>query len=311
MFKRITYPVALVLFSMLLLLGDLLQLLGSAQGYAQPTCQTFKETGKTICGYYLEYWLKNGGLAQQGYPISEPLTEVSETNGKQYAVQYFERAVFELHPENAPPYNILLSLLGTFEYQRKYPNGAPNQQANSSAGSVLFAATGKRLGGRFLEYWNANGKLAQQGYAISDEFMEKSELDGKTYRVQYFERAVFEMHPENKPPFDVLLSQLGTFRYRTKYGAISTPGLIPPTTAATSVATRPPVPTNPPPVPTPTQHSGGVCGTPYDPFGEDRDCSDFATHEQAQCFFIAAGGPANDPHMLDGDHDGQACETLP
>jgi hypothetical protein len=281
MVKRI-YPVLLVG----LVLGGLLQPFPHLQSYAQPTCQTFKETGKTACGSYLEYWRAHGGLAQQGYPISEPFNEVSETNGKSYAVQYFERAVFELHPENAPPYNILLSLLGTFESQRKHPTGAPGQQPNTAAGSVIFKETGKRLGGRFLEYWNANGKLPQQGYPISDEFIEKSDLDGKTYRVQYFERAVFEMHLDNKPPFDVLLSQLGTFRYRTKYGAISTP-------------------------PTPAQISGGVCGTPYDPFGQDRDCSDFATHEQAQCFFLAAGGPANDRHKLDGDGDGVACETLP
>ena len=37
------------------------------------------------------------------------------------------------------------------------------------------------------------------------------------YTVQYFERAVMEMHPENKAPFDVLLSQLGTFQYKAKY----------------------------------------------------------------------------------------------
>lgn len=50
---------------------------------------------------------------------------------------------------------------------------------------------------------------------------------------------------------------------------------------------------------------------PYDPFGPDRDCSDFSTHDEAQRFFIAAGDPAKDPHRLDGDHDGIACETLP
>jgi hypothetical protein len=47
---------------------------------------------------------------------------VSQTDGKPYTVQYFERAVFEKHPENPPPYNVLLSLLGTFTYQKKYPN---------------------------------------------------------------------------------------------------------------------------------------------------------------------------------------------
>nr|MDQ5826464.1 excalibur calcium-binding domain-containing protein [Chloroflexota bacterium] len=50
---------------------------------------------------------------------------------------------------------------------------------------------------------------------------------------------------------------------------------------------------------------------PYDPNGPDRDCGDFATHAEAQAFFEAAGGPASDPHRLDGDHDGIACETLP
>jgi hypothetical protein len=44
--------------------------------------------------------------------------------------------------------------------------------------------------------------------------LEVNELDGKVYAVQYFERAVFEYHPENQPPYDVLLSHLGTFRYR-------------------------------------------------------------------------------------------------
>ncbi|HUP27630.1 MAG TPA: M28 family peptidase [Chloroflexia bacterium] len=178
----------------------------------------FVETDKSLKGLFLDYWTGHGGLAQQGYPISDLLGEVSELNGKPYTMQYTERAVFEYHPENQPPYNVLLSQLGTFQYKGKYPNGAPNQKANSEQGSVLFQETGKRVGGKFLEYWKAHGGLAQQGYPISDEFTEKSDLNGKTYLVQYFERAVFELHPENSPPNDVLLSQLGTFRYRQHYG---------------------------------------------------------------------------------------------
>jgi len=45
-----------------------------------------------------------------------------------------------------------------------------------------------------------------------------SVVDGKPYTVQYFERAVFELHPENQPPYDVLLSLLGALRYGEKYG---------------------------------------------------------------------------------------------
>ncbi|MEM1356457.1 MAG: excalibur calcium-binding domain-containing protein [Planctomycetota bacterium] len=40
----------------------------------------------------------------------------------------------------------------------------------------------------------------------------------------------------------------------------------------------------------------------------DRDCSDFSSAAAAQRFFIAAGGPARDPHGLDRDGDGSACE---
>jgi glutamine cyclotransferase len=206
---------------------------------AQQGSQTFSATGKTVSGQFLDYWSNHGGLTQQGYPISDQMQEASDTDGKTYTVQYFERAVFEQQPENQPPNDVLLSLLGTFLYKQKYPNGAPNQTPNNSAGSQLFAATGHRVGGKFLDYWNQHGGLAQEGYPISDEFQEVSDLDGKTYTVQYFERAVFESHPENQPPYDVLLSQLGTFRYKAKY-------LVP---APTATVAAPPAPTAGPTAP--------------------------------------------------------------
>ena len=48
----------------------------------------------------------------------------------------------------------------------------------------------------------------------------------------------------------------------------------------------------------------------YDPLGPDRDCGDFSIWSEAQSFFKAAGGPTRDPHRLDGDKDGIACESL-
>jgi hypothetical protein len=88
-------------------------------------CQSFPETNKVVCGRFLQYWRDNGGLPQQGYPISGEFTEVSELNGRTYVVQYFERAVFEHHPENQPPYDVLLSQLGTAQLKRRYPFGEP------------------------------------------------------------------------------------------------------------------------------------------------------------------------------------------
>lgn len=186
---------------------------------AQADCQTFKETGKTVCGRFLTYWKEHGGLMQQGYPISSELKEVSDVDGKPYTMQYFERAVFELHPENKPPHDVLLSLLGTMFYKQKYPNGAQELPPDTRADAGLyFKETGKSVRGLFLDYWQKNGGLAQQGYPLTNLVREKSELDGKEYVVQYFERAVFELHPENPPPHNVLLSQLGTMQHKRKYG---------------------------------------------------------------------------------------------
>jgi Excalibur calcium-binding domain len=42
----------------------------------------------------------------------------------------------------------------------------------------------------------------------------------------------------------------------------------------------------------------------------DKDCADFATWKQAQKFYKRHGGPQSDPHRLDADHDGIACESL-
>jgi endonuclease YncB( thermonuclease family) len=51
--------------------------------------------------------------------------------------------------------------------------------------------------------------------------------------------------------------------------------------------------------------------TPGPPGFVDRDCADFATQAKAQGFFERKGGPGTDPHLLDPDHDGIACETRP
>jgi len=40
----------------------------------------------------------------------------------------------------------------------------------------------------------------------------------------------------------------------------------------------------------------------------DKDCGDFQTWQEAQSFFETA--KPGDPHRLDGDRDGIACESL-
>jgi hypothetical protein len=83
----------------------------------------------------------------------------------------------------------------------------PPREGSSSA-TGYFAETGHNVGGRFWAFWNDHGGLAQFGLPLTEEFDERLE-DGQTYRVQYFERARFEHHPEHAPPYDMLLGQFG------------------------------------------------------------------------------------------------------
>jgi hypothetical protein len=53
-----------------------------------------------------------------------------------------------------------------------------------------------------------------------------------------------------------------------------------------------------------------VFAVPGVTFAADKDCDDFSTWEEAQRFFEKNGGPAQDPHRLDRDGDGLACEDL-
>ena len=69
-------------------------------------------------------------------------------------------------------------------------------------------------------------------------------------------------------------------------------------------------PSAPAPAPPPSTPSTTPSG-PNKPVSEV-NCSDFSTHAAAQQWFTAHGGSASDNVAgLDGDHDGQACESLP
>jgi hypothetical protein len=162
--------------------------------------ECFPETGFCVAGRFYQYWRQSGGLAINGYPLSGVFTERLE-DGKEYAVQYFERTRLEAHPEVGPPYDVQLGQFG----RRIRPADPP---APRLPGATYYDQTGHNLGGRFRDYWEAHGGLDRFGYPISEEFEECLE-DGRIYRVQYFERARFEYHPENAPPYDILLGQFG------------------------------------------------------------------------------------------------------
>ncbi len=87
----------------------------------------------------------------------------------------------------------------------------------AAADERCFTETGNCISGAFLQYWETHGGLAQQGLPLTAEYPEVSPTDSKTFSVQYFERAWFERHPENKAPYDVLLGLLGREPHILKY----------------------------------------------------------------------------------------------
>ncbi len=155
-------------------------------------CASFAETGHTLCDRFLAYWQAHGGLAVNGYPLTEARTETLE-DGQPYLVQWFERVRLEYHPEVADPqYQVLLGQFG----RRIHPAEPP---AGAQPGRRFFPETGHNLGDDFLAYWDAHGGLAQFGYPLTEPLTETLE-DGRPYTVQYTERARLERHSRERRP---------------------------------------------------------------------------------------------------------------
>jgi hypothetical protein len=179
----------------------------------------FKETGHNVGGGFKAYWEEFGGLAIFGYPLTEEFVWNGTT------VQYFERARFEWHKGSWPSrYDVLLGLvgdevatgrMGEMPFKMASLLGAmtwdgKTAPAEVDSEAIYFTQTGHNLSGGFRAYWQKFGDLAIFGLPISEEFKEKNQDNGKTYTVQYFERARFEWHPGEWPShWDIELGRLG------------------------------------------------------------------------------------------------------
>jgi peptidoglycan/xylan/chitin deacetylase (PgdA/CDA1 family) len=188
----------------LIVLAALLATSGTAAAEG-PALVYFPATGHHVGDAYLTTWRAHGGLAAFGYP----LTEVIERDGMQ--VQYFERARFEHHPDQAgTEYEIQFTLLGSWlAAGRTEPafTPFPPDTPETTPDHTFFPETGHFLGYGFRAYWQAQGGLRIFGYPISEEFSEGG------FTVQYFERARFEWHPENAgTEYEILLGRLGADR---------------------------------------------------------------------------------------------------
>lgn len=170
---------------------------------------------------FAKYYVDNGGIRIFGLPIG-PLETV---NGRR--IQWFERARLEYWPEYAgTPYEIQAGLVGS-EYTdgRDFPKQA---FFTNRPGLRFFAETSHGVGGKFLEFFDANGGLDRFGYPISDEIIEILPETKQYYTVQYFQRARMELHSELAGTQDeVQLGLLGRALYLNDAKSTPVPNVAP------------------------------------------------------------------------------------
>src|SRR3712207_4827272 len=202
--------------------------------YAQDE-RCFPQTRQCISGRFREYWEQNGALSVFGYPVTAARNERNRDTGQTYLTQWFERNRFELHPENQPPYGVLLGLLGNDRLLQQGRNWQSFPTAAPSAAHYFPQTQHAITHGPFWNYWSTHGlefdgrrgvsfaeSLALFGYPISEPAMETN-LSGDTVLTQWFERARFEWHPNNPPGFRVQLGLLGSELKDTRQPAPPTP----------------------------------------------------------------------------------------
>jgi subtilisin family serine protease len=194
---------------------------GDAGGFfvrAAPTGDSiyFEATGHNLRGAFRSYWEANGGLPIFGYPISAEFIERSD-DGREYVVQYFERHRFEYHPENAPPYDVLIARMGDIVLQQNGVNWFEFTKESPQPGCAYFETTGHNLCEPFLSAWRAGGieidgqpgRSFEESLALFGQPLSPAQVaqlpDGRLLIVQWFERARFEDHG----PEGVLLGLLG------------------------------------------------------------------------------------------------------
>ncbi|HET7080666.1 MAG TPA: hypothetical protein VFM49_24795 [Chloroflexia bacterium] len=213
--------------------------LSTAAGQGQQQERCFPQTGYCISGRFLTFWEQNGGLTVFGFPIGPAGVEQYPQSGQAYLSQWFERTRFEQHPENLPPYDVLLGRTGDDRLRRLGVNWSQLPSASGPRpGCLWFNQTGHnvcdqgdRLG--FKSYWEGHGlkdprlspygqSLVLFGYPLTEPRMETSPA-GLVVLTQWFERARFEWHPDLPDEFKVLQGLLGN----ELHGGLETPGPMP------------------------------------------------------------------------------------
>ena len=160
------------------------------------------ETGYTVSGEWLSYYMRVGGPAVLGHPLGNVRPDPAGTG---LTAQYFQRGVLEWHPENPPEYRIQRRLLVNMLYPwfGEAPVDPPDPARRPASDYIYFPnAPGMGLGHRvadyapdgtrtrFKEFFERHGGVETFGYPKEEPKMRNGRW------TQRFQAAVLEYHPE-------------------------------------------------------------------------------------------------------------------
>ena len=173
-----------------------------------------------IAPQFYRYWLHNHTLGFTGLPITSAFTD----NSKIY--QYFERARLEYDTTLPSTQPIARGLLGqeVTASRRSEPAFQPLDtweilKITYEETGRYYPATGFEVDLAFNNFWQNQGGLPLFGYPISRPFYEKG------VKVQYFERARFELHTETSS-LVIMLGLLGVEKLHLPVGPPAQPPIL-------------------------------------------------------------------------------------
>ncbi len=235
---------------------------------------------KVVDGDTINVTFENGSVETVRFlGIDTPETVASNENTQEFDV-----------PDTSHGRNFLLQWGSKSETRVKDAIGNKTVRIVVDPQSDTRGSHGRLLAYVYTDGSNLNQQLIKQGLARrydDSSYTLKKKFGEKETSAQDANRRVWSYTaPKTDTPTDT---------------PTSTPEPVTPTsTPEPDTPTPTPEPDTPTPTPTPEED------TPRNPDG-DLDCSDFDSHQEAQEFF-EANNPSEDPHRLDGDNDGLACE---
>jgi hypothetical protein len=202
-------------------------------------CPAYILPGARVIGDFAQHYATLGGntarpigdaLAVLGAPLGSPVREPGGDCRGTLDVLYTERQRLELHPEADWPFRVVGTQIGLEIYKHKHP-GEAIQRRNGLEGDAIGDE-------RFRRFFDAYGGLAIFGYPISGLLTEADEATGQTRKVQYFERARFELAP-NAPADAPLLEQVQLGALGREYPGIAAQCGLSTTTAPLTLTAAP------------------------------------------------------------------------